>query len=196
MFCYQKNFSNPTLPVDEAQFYALVTAKQWNENIDKYRETGEASLKRKLPAFIFQATFDETTSKTGKTGAWRKQSATRLTGLVVMDIDHVDDPRAVFEGWGIGDPSTTLGMTKGGARDDKSRILLVYVTPSGKGLKVVFKADASLGNLIDNQHAMAKVLDVEVDECCRDSSRMSYVCKESDILYLERWMNVAAIHQG
>ena len=113
MFCYQKNFSNPTLPVDEAQFYALVTAKQWNENIDKYRETGEASLKRKLPAFIFQATFDETTSKTGKTGAWRKQSATRLTGLVVMDIDHVEDPRAVFEGWGIGDPSTTLGMTNG-----------------------------------------------------------------------------------
>ena len=186
MFCYQKNFSNPTLPVDEAQFYALVTAKQWNENIDKYRETGEASLKRKLPAFIFQATFDETTSKTGKTGAWRKQSATRLTGLVVMDIDHVEDPRAVFEGWGIEDPSTTLGMTKGGARDDKSRILLVYVTPSGKGLKVVFKADASLGNLIDNQHAMAKVLDVEVDECCRDSSRMSYVCKESDILYLDK----------
>ena len=60
MFCYQKNFSNPTLPVDEAQFYALVRAKQWNENIDKYRKTGEASLKRKLPAFIFQATFDET----------------------------------------------------------------------------------------------------------------------------------------
>ena len=43
MFCYQKNFSNPTLPVDEAQFYALVRAKQWNENIDKYRETGEAA---------------------------------------------------------------------------------------------------------------------------------------------------------
>ena len=83
MFCYQKNFSNPTLPVDEAQFYALVRAKQWNENIDKYRETGEASLKRKLPAFIFQATFDETTSKTGKTGAWRKQSATRLTGWII-----------------------------------------------------------------------------------------------------------------
>ena len=173
MFCYQKNFSNPTLPVDEAQFYALVRAKQWNENIDKYRETGEASLKRKLPAFIFQATFDETTSKTGKTGAWRKQSATRLTGLVVMDIDHVDDPRAVYEGW--------LGMTEA-----LNRILLVYITPSGKGLKVVFKADASLGNLIDNQHAMAKVLGVEVDESCKDASRMSFICKESDILFIDK----------
>ena len=42
MFCYQKNFSNPTLPVDEAQFWALVKATKWNDNIDKYRETGDA----------------------------------------------------------------------------------------------------------------------------------------------------------
>ena len=45
MFSYQKNFVNPTLPVDEAQFYALVRATKWNEAIDKYRETGDASLK-------------------------------------------------------------------------------------------------------------------------------------------------------
>ena len=133
MFCYQKNFSNPTLPVDEAQFYALVRAKQWNENIDKYRETGEASLKRKLPAFIFQATFDETESKTGKTGQWRKQSATRLTG------------------------------------------------------KIVFKARLEWGNLIANQHAMASELgNVIIDESGKDSSRMSYICKNSDILYLDK----------
>ena len=44
MFCYQKNFSNPTLPVDEAQFWALVRAKQWNENIDKSRQSGCALL--------------------------------------------------------------------------------------------------------------------------------------------------------
>ena len=180
MFCYQKNFSNPTLPVDEAQFWALVKAAKWNENIDKYRETGEASLKRKLPAFIFQATFDETTSKSGKTGAWRKQSATRLTGLVVMDIDHIENPREVFESWHLATDDRT-------DRTRKNDILLVYVTPSGKGLKVVFKADASLGNLIDNQRAMSSELgNVTIDECCKDSSRMSYVCKESDILYLDK----------
>ena len=97
-FCYQKNFSNPTLPVDEAQFWALVRATQWNEYIDKYRESGDAALKRKLPAFIFQATFDDTTSKAGKTGAWRKQAATKLTGLVVMDIDHVENPLTLCQG--------------------------------------------------------------------------------------------------
>ena len=173
MFCYQKNFSNPTLPVGEAQFYALVRATQWNEAIDKFRETHDASLKRKLPAFIFQATFDETESKNGKVGAWRKQSATRLTGLVVMDIDHVDDPREMFNSWH-------------GLRLKELGILLVYVTPSGHGLKIVFKARTEWGNLIDNQHAMAKLLGVEVDESCKDASRMSFICKESDILYLDK----------
>ena len=99
MFCYQKNLSNPTQPVDEAQFWALLKAPKWNENIDKFRETHEAALKRKLPAFIFQATFDETASKTGKLGRWRKQSATRLTGLVVMDVDHIHNPRELYEKW-------------------------------------------------------------------------------------------------
>ena len=175
-FCYQRNFSNPTLPVDEAQFYALVRAGKWNEAIDQYRQTGEASLKRKLPAFIFQATFDETTSKTGKVGRWRKQSATRLTGLVVMDIDHVENPRGVFD-----------NVIMKECKNVKNGILLVYITPSGHGLKIVFKAREEWGNLIDNMHAMSKVLGgVEVDESGKDSSRMSYVCKESDILYIDK----------
>ena len=194
MFSYQKSFVNPTLPVDEAQFWALVRATQWNENIDKYRETGDAQLKRKLPAFIFQATFDETTSKSGKTGAWRKQAATRLTGLVVMDIDHVENPQQLFESWGLTTTMTTKTTIAAGSDEKKlsklselsSKILLVYVTPSGHGLKVVFKADVAKGNLIDNQHAMAKVLGVEVDESCKDASRMSFICKESDILYMDK----------
>ena len=176
MFCYQKNFFNPTLPVDEAQFYALVRATQWNEAIDKFRETGDQKLKRGLPAFIFQATFDETESKAGKLGAWRKQAATRLTGLVVMDVDHIDDP------FGLVNEKLEMSNEKWSALG----VLLVYITPSGKGLKIVFKADAKKGNLIDNQHAMAKVLGVEVDESCKDASRMSFICKESDILYIDK----------
>ena len=175
MFCYQKNFSNPTLPVDEAQFYALVRASKWNENIDKFRETGDAALKRKLPAFIFQATFDETKSARGKIGRWRKQAATRLTGLVVMDIDHVEDPLTLYQGW-----------VEKGLDWEKLGIELIYITPSGKGLKIVFKARLDWGNLIDNQHAMASVLGVEVDESCKDASRMSFICKESDILFINK----------
>ena len=175
MFSYQKSFANPTLPVDEPQFWGLVRATQWNEAIDKFRETHDAALKRKLPAFIFQAMFDETESKAGKKGRWRKQAATRLTGLVVMDVDHIENPLTLYQGW----------VEKG--LDWKALgIELIYITPSGKGLKIVFKARLEWGNLIDNQHAMAKVLGVEVDESCKDASRMSFICKESDILYINK----------
>ena len=174
MFCYQKNFSYPTLPVDEAQFNALVTASQWAENIDKYRETGDASLKRKLPAFIFQAMFDETESAKGKKGRWRKQAATRLTGLVVMDIDHLEDAYKTYD------------EIRAKVDFEKEGILFIYVTPSGHGLKIVFKARLEWGNLISNQHAMAKILNLTVDESCKDSSRMSFICKETDIMYLDK----------
>ena len=162
------------MPVDEAQFYALVRGTEWGEKIDKFRETGDQAIKRKLPAFIFQATFDDTTSKAGKIGAWRKQVATKLTGLVVMDIDHVDNPLTLYQGW----------IEKG--LDLKALgIVLIYITPSGKGIKIVFKARLDWGNLIDNQHAMGNVLNVVVDESCKDASRMSFICKESDILYID-----------
>ena len=176
-FCYQKNFSNPTMPVDEAQFYALVRGTEWGEKIDKFRETGDQAIKRKLPAFIFQATFDDTTSKTGKIGPWRKQSATKLTGLVVMDLDHIDNPLTLYQGW----------IEKG--LDLKALgIVLVYISPSGKGLKIVFKARLDWGNLIDNQYALAHILGdgVVPDEACKDASRMSFICKESDILYIDK----------
>ena len=194
-FSYQKNFFNPTLPVDEAQFWALVKATNWNENIDKFRETGDQKLKRGLPAFIFQATFDETESKKGIVGAWRKQSATRLTGLVVMDVDHVEDPRGLVDGKLKIENGKLVAREEWAAakncplsvlNSQLEQILLVYVTPSGKGLKIVFKADVKKGNLIDNQHAMAKVLGVAVDESCKDASRLSFICKESDILFINK----------
>ena len=43
------------------------------------------------------------------------------------------------------------------------------------------------GNLIANQHAMSSELgNVIIDESGKDSSRMSYICKNSDILYLDK----------
>ena len=174
MFSYQKSIFEPTLPVDEDTFYKLVRDKESSALIDGFRQSGDAKLKRRLPAFIFQATFDETTSKSGKMGAWRKQAATRLTGLVVMDIDHVENPLEVIEQW-----RKTYNFEELG-------IVLIYITPSGHGIKVVFMARPNWGNLIDNQHAMAQLLDVVVDESCKDASRMSFICKEEDIVYLDK----------
>ena len=146
MFCYQRSFGLPTEIVTAERFWALVRAPHTSELIDGYRTTGDAALKRKLPAFIFQATFEETVSKKGNKGAWRCQTGSRLNGLVVMDVDHVENPQEVHGEWlKVHGDLKELG------------VLLVYITPSGHGLKIVFKARTEWGNLIDNQHEMAKL---------------------------------------
>ncbi len=177
MFCYQRSFGLPTETVTREVFWALVRAPYTAELIDGFRATGDSSLKRKLPAFIFQATFDETASKNGKVGRWRKQAATRLNGLCVMDVDHLESEALRVK-------SEEFASAEFARKAQQLGIFLVYITPSGRGLKVVFAADAAVGNLIDNQHRMAGLLGVEVDESCKDASRMSFVCKESDILMI------------
>ena len=195
MFCLQRNFFNPTEPVDEQLFYELVRDKKSNAMIDGFRQSGNAELKRKLPAFIFQAMFDETTSKSGKKGAWRKQSATKLTGLVVLDIDHVENPKELInERLKIENGKIVASEEWAAANNYQlstinsqlERILFIYITPSGKGIKVVFKANILWGNLADNQIEMAKLLGVEADESGKDASRMAFVCKEEDIQFIDQ----------
>ena len=213
MFSYQQTFFKPTEVVTEQLFYNLVRAPYTAQLIDSIRhhkteaerlaaegnaseakqhEQEAAKLKKKLPAFMFQATFDESLSKKGMKGCWRKQAAARLTGLVVMDIDHVSNPVETFQSWGLAPLSSPEGDTLHLGSGSSPRggwegaIVLVYITPSGKGLKVVFKADPERGNLIDNQHWMARELGVEIDESCKDASRMSFICKEQDILFINK----------
>ena len=170
MFCYQKTMKSPTLPVDSGQWWALVRDPETKRLISEFRKTGDDSKKRSLPGVIYQATFRES-EKDGVKGCWRNQSKAVLTGLCVMDIDDLENPLGKYEEW----KSLDFGQLG---------ILLVYVTPSGHGLKVVFKADLEKGNLIDNQLAMAEVLGVEVDESGKDASRMAFVSTEEDILFI------------
>ena len=132
-------------------------------------------LKRQLPAFIFQATFDETLSKKGYKGAWRKQSAARLNGLYMLDIDHVDEPKALFDKWVDdfkNDDADFMQAETWVAKNafcNRLGILLVHVTSSGKGLRLVAKANENHGNIADNQAWLAKELGVKMDESCKDA---------------------------
>ena len=103
-------------------------------------------------------------------------------------------PKALFEKWQqehpelFGHPSLREGPGVGqlpSLREGSGvGILLVYITPSGHGLKVVFKARTEWGNLIDNQRQMARRLGVDIDESCKDASRMSFVSRKEDILFI------------
>ena len=132
------------------------------------------NLKKSLPFVIFIATYAETASASGKVGCWRKQAACRLNGLCVIDFDHIEgDCREVWA-----EAFAKL------SDEDKARILLVYVTPSGHGLKVVFMADVNVGNLIDNQKAFSAKLGLNPDEACKDASRGAFLTTRQDIILL------------
>ena len=190
MFCYQRGFNNPTRVISAEQFWALVKAPETAQKVKEAREAlakgDKATYDRKkkgLPLMIFVGTFEESerTFEDKKTGEkrtvrefWRNQAHVRLNGLVVADYDHLEgDVRKVWE-----EAYAKL------SDEDKARILLVFITPSGQGLKVVFMADPNIGNLIDNQLVMSSKLGFEVDDSCKDGCRGAFQTTDEDIIFI------------
>ena len=156
--------------------------------VEKKLQTYCDSLKKSLPFVIFIATYIETVSASGKLGCWRKQAACRLNGLCVIDFDHIDSLTPDPSPKGEGSRKTVREIWDEAyaklSDEDKARILLVYVTPSGHGLKVVFIADAAVGNLIDNQKVFSQKLGLNPDEACKDASRGAFLTTREDILLI------------
>ena len=188
MFCYQRSFGLPTEVVTLEQFRALLSAP---ETIRKVKEARDALArgdknaydrkKKGLPLAIFIGTFEESVKvmkdkNTGEEkcvyGCWRLQKYCKLNGLVVADYDHLEgDPREVW--------ATAYAKL---SDEDKARIVLVYVTPSGRGLKVVFMADPAVGNLIDNICDFSLKLGLTADESGKDGSRGAFLTTADDII--------------
>ena len=115
--------------------------------------------------------------KTGtkKKGPWRKQKLVHLSGLVAIDIDHIDNAKAIFERWQKEVDFKAL------------KIYFVYITPR-EGLRVVFRCEAARGNLIDNQMWMCEqlgfeALGIEPDGSCKDASRGFFLTSAENFLY-------------
>ncbi len=146
-----------------------------SELINAYRDTKKARKKSLLPVCCFQASFGLSINKKGVESTWRESTAAHLTGLVVIDLDHVENPLEIID--------RILG------RDDFSElgIMLIYITPSGSGIKIVFVARPEWGNLMDNQYEMAQLLGVldSIDSGCKDAARASFMPKSDDVKFLD-----------
>ncbi len=161
-------------------FRALKTKtgkEKWQKKpLDKKLLAWADDLKKSLTAFQFSCyLFDEATVKTkdGKTrkGPRRKLVGCHLNGLVMLDIDHVENPREVWE--------------KLQANEElMKRVVLVHITSSGHGIRIIFTADIKTGNLADNQIAFAADLGYSPDQSCIDATRNSFAPKENEILFI------------
>ena len=191
MFCYQRSFGLPTRVITEEQFWALVKAPQTAEKVNEARsalEKGDRKLydrkKKGLPLMVFIGTFEESDhmiedklgNKRIESGCWRTQKHVCLNGLAVADYDHLEgNVRKLWE-----EAYTRL------SDEDKARIMLVFVTPSGQGLKVVFTADVNIGNLIDNVFDLSSKLGFEADKSGKDGCRGAFMTTEKDIIIINK----------
>ena len=152
--------------------------EKWQKKpLDKKLLAWADDLKKSLTAFQFCCyQFDEATVKTkdGKTkkGARRLLKGCHLNGLVMLDIDHVDNPMEVWE-----------KLQKCEAL--MARVVLVHITSSGHGIRIIFIADRQIGNLADQQISFAAVLGYSPDQSCIDATRNSFAPKEDEILFVD-----------
>ena len=152
--------------------------EKWQKKpLDKKLLAWADDLKKSLTAFQFSCyLFDEATVKTkdGKTkkGPRRKLVGCHLNGLVMLDIDHVENPMEVWEKLQANEKLM-------------ERVVLVHITSSGHGIRIIFTADIKTGNLADNQIAFAADLGYSPDQSCIDATRNSFAPKENEILFID-----------
>ena len=154
-------------------FKTKASKEKWqNKPLDKKLLAWADDLKKSLTAFQFCCyQFDEATVK-GKKGPRRVLKGCHLNGLVMLDIDHVDNPMEVWE-----------KLQK--CEQLMARVVLVHITSSGHGIRIIFFADKQIGNLADQQISFAAVLGYAPDQSTIDATRNSFAPKEDEILFID-----------
>ena len=123
-------------------------------------------LKRQLPAVTWQAWQPE--------GEMRSAQKCEPNGLFMIDVDHVDDPRGLYERI-----KTELENWK------RDVIMLAHVTPSGKGLRIVAKRYNATMSIPDCQEVFCSHYGIECDKAVKDVSRLSFLVPWDYILYFD-----------
>ncbi len=187
---YQRNIQGAALPCDAATFWHITDSRkvsdicqqidqvvngptsdgrsyeQQTEEERRTRHDQAGLLKKQLPSFCFMATFPSER---------RLKSDAVPTGLVMLDVDGMDQPRQWYEQQAF--TPQRLG---------ELGIDYMGQTPSTRGLRVVFRAQSA--DIAREQQRMSVLLGVPFDPACKDLSRMSFAVPRSYIFYLNEEM--------
>ncbi len=158
-FSFTESVAGKAQEVSRQLFYEIISRKDIKEKCKLIAE-GKIELKRKLPAFCWHAWFDE-----GK----RKNSCAHPSGLIMIDVDHVDNPRELYAS--IEQKAKENGL------------LVAHVTPSTNGLRLVFPLPQGM-DIVKAQNYYADILNLKVDACTKDLARLSFVVPEDYWLFI------------
>jgi len=126
--------------------------------------TKKAELKRRLPAFCFHAHF-----KNGR----RLNAEAIPSGLSILDIDHIPSPETFYN-------------EKVKERTKELGIVLVHMTPSAEGLRIVFTLPQKM-TLAEGQQWLAGKLGLkDFDEACKDYARCSFAVPADYIFFIDK----------
>lgn len=157
---------------------AKTCAEAGDEAGEKKHKGLAGAQKNTLPGFVFSARqmvdheWIDSRGKNHGVAAWRHQDWALVNGMIMCDFDHLENPVELFE-------QKLLPLK------EKWGIKMVFITPSGFGLKCAFEARAEIGDIAANQQAFATEAGLKLDEVCIDASRLSFVPLYNDILLLE-----------
>ena len=114
-------------------------------------------------------------SKTGH----RSAAEMEPTQFVMADIDHCEDPRGSW--FKLQDAIEEL------EKSGEAFLALAHVTPSGKGLRLVFRVVQPLKRVSEHLEWLDEQLHLseygDYDKCVKDLSRLSFLCMSDDLLY-------------
>ena len=131
---------------------------------DDYEEM-KKKLKSQLPILTPHATF-----RNGR----RKNDEAIPSGLSIYDIDHIPNPRGYWE-------------EKKKVLEDKkilNLIVLVHVTPSTQGLRLVFVIPEGMDIAMAQRWMSQQLEDSEYDTVVKDLARPSFLVPEEYLLYI------------
>ena len=155
---------------DQSKWEEMVNSPQTAEYIKQFRKTKNIDWKQRLPAVNFQG-YDPKVLK-GLPGS-RKQADMLPTGLFMLDVDHVEQPKQLWH--------TFKEVLRKAKIPLEKEVALVHITPSGQGLRVVMKGRQD-STIKADQEWLAGLLGVKHDECTKDLSRWSFVpCQRSPL---------------
>ena len=150
-----------------AQIEDALERKRRGEIGQEDYDTMKTRLKSQLPILTPHATF-----RNGR----RLNADAIPSGLSIYDKDHIPNPKGYWEV-----KSEELSVKNPSALE---RILLVHVTPSLEGLRLVFTIPDGM-DLAQAQKWMSQQLgDEEYDVCVKDLARPSFIVPEDYILFI------------
>ena len=177
-------FVNDVLALDDYKSWLAKELKKDERRKKKLIPTSDlervklyiSQFKTSLPAIIPTiAHFIESIDRWGRTALWRVQQYGYLSGLAVVDGDHVPGVEERIQEWLQREDFKDLG------------IVWIFITPSGEGVKVVFKAREEWGNLQDNAYTMAEKLGIldYADGQTKNSDHAHFIPKADDVKYID-----------